>query len=114
MVQNRGKLIELFIGNISNAIVHSILEKAILNGEIADRYRKEQINSFDIAKRYREKINPIKTPLLVKDGDYIKDKVIRKVKGELLIRIKKGYENIDLANVETEAERVLKAINVIN
>lgn len=114
MVQNRGKLIELLIGNISNAIVHSILEKAIVNGEIADRYRKEQINSFDIAKKYREQINPIKTPLLVKDGDYIKDKVIRRVKGELLIRIKKGYGNIDLMTVEIEVERVLRVINVVN
>lgn len=29
MPQNRNKLIELFIGNIVNAIVHDILEKAI-------------------------------------------------------------------------------------
>src|SRR3989344_2276624 len=114
MVQNRGKLMELFIGNISNAIIHSILEKAIANRGIADWYRKEQINSFDIAKRYREKINPVKTSLSVKDGRYIKDKIIRRVKGELLIRIEKGYENIDLASVEVETERVLRTINVID
>ena len=29
MPQNRNQLIELFIGNITNAIVHRILEKAI-------------------------------------------------------------------------------------
>ena len=113
MVQNRGKLMELFIGNISNAIIHSILEKAIANRGIADWYRKEQINSFDIAKKYREKINPVKTPLVVKDGEYIKDKIIRGVKSELLKRIGKGYVNIDLANVEVETERVLRAVNVI-
>ena len=52
MVQNRNKLIELFIGNASNSIVHRILEKAIAkerNEEISDKYRKELITSFEIA-----------------------------------------------------------------
>jgi len=40
MSQNRNKLIILFIGNVSNVIVHEILEKAINNKEITDRYRK--------------------------------------------------------------------------
>ena len=61
MPQNRNQLIELFTGNITNAIVHRILEKAIDKQEIADKYRKELITSFEVAKKYREKINPIKT-----------------------------------------------------
>ena len=36
MSQNRNKLIILFIGNVSNAIVHEILEKAINNKENSD------------------------------------------------------------------------------
>ncbi|MEK6830761.1 MAG: hypothetical protein AABX77_01930 [Nanoarchaeota archaeon] len=58
MPQNRNKLIDLFIGNISNAIIHEILERAIDQEEIADRYRKELNNSLNKAKEYREKINP--------------------------------------------------------
>lgn len=67
MPQNKNKLIELFIGNISNAIVHNILEKAIDKEEIAEKYRKELITSFEVAKKYREKINPINTPLPIKE-----------------------------------------------
>ena len=29
MTQNRNKLIDLFIGNIANAVVHKILEQAV-------------------------------------------------------------------------------------
>ena len=70
MVQNRNKLIELFIGNASNSIVHRILEKAIAkerNEEISDKYRKELITSFEIARRYRKGINPVNLPLPKKD-----------------------------------------------
>ena len=61
MTQNRKKLIDLFIGNISNSIVHKILEKAIDNNEIINKYIKEQNISLEIAKKYRERINPTKT-----------------------------------------------------
>jgi len=50
MTQNRNKLIRLFISNLSNSIVHTILEQAINREEIADKYRKELNNSFDIKK----------------------------------------------------------------
>ena len=59
MVQNRNKLINLFIGNISNSIIHDILERAIKNEEISNRYEKELTTSFEIAKKYRNKINPL-------------------------------------------------------
>ena len=55
MTQNRNKLIDLFIGNISNSVVHEILEKAIDNEEISRRYEKELTTSLEIAKKYREK-----------------------------------------------------------
>ena len=72
MPQNRNQLIELFIGNITNAIVHRILERAIDKEEIADKYRKELITSFEVAKKYREEINPINSSLPDKDISYIK------------------------------------------
>lgn len=112
MPQNRNQLIEIFIGNITNAITHRILEKAIDKQEIADKYRKELINSFKIAKKYREKINPISSPLPDKDILYIKEKIIKRVKAELNLRINKGYENIDLNLVEQEVGKSLKETNI--
>ena len=59
MVQNRNKLMELFIGNISNAIVHEILGKAIDDDNIRNHYNIELKISVDKARSYREKINPV-------------------------------------------------------
>ena len=113
MSQNRNKLIILFIGNIANAIVHKILEKAINNKEITEKYRKETINSFDKAKEYREKINPKNTRLPDKDVQNVKSKVVNKVKAELKLRISKGYEGIDLSLVEELVDKYLKETSVI-
>ncbi len=112
MVQNRKKLIELFIGNISNYVVHRILENAIEKEEMADKYRKESITSFDIANKYREKINPIHSSFPEKNGLYMKDKIIKKVKAELQIRILKGYQNINLNMIEEEVNRILKDMGI--
>src|SRR3989338_7984609 len=94
MALNRKKFIDLFIGNASNAILHKILEKAVEDEIIRKYYDKEFLNSFQLAKKYREKINP-------KDGkipEYseIKGAILKKVNNELNIRISKGYKNIDL------------------
>jgi hypothetical protein len=114
MTQNRNKLIELFIGNISNSVVHIILEKAIEKekGYLADKYRKESVNSFELAKKYREKINPIISPLPEKDFLYIKNKIIVKVKAELRVRILKGYDNLNLDIVEQEVNKFLRDMNI--
>ena len=112
MDQNRSKLIELFIGNMSNVILHKILEKAITDIDIADRYNKEIKNSFEIAKQYREKINPLNISLPEKDINYIKNKIIRKVKAELQIRISKGYKNINLDIVEQIMNELLKETKI--
>ena len=37
---NRNKLIEAFISNLTNGVVHEILEKAIEKEEISERYIK--------------------------------------------------------------------------
>ena len=115
MAQNRKKLIVLLIGNLSNSIVHKILENAIKGEkrELADKYRRELMTSFQIAKRYREKINPINGPLSKKDILYIKDKTIKRVKSELQTRISKGYENITLSLVENEVDKALKDLHIL-
>ncbi|MEK6878090.1 MAG: hypothetical protein AABY22_00700 [Nanoarchaeota archaeon] len=113
MVQNRNKLIELFIGNISNAVIHEILEKAVIKEIVADKYRKELLTSFEIAKRYREKINPINRPLPGRDAVYIKEKIINKVKTELMTRVSRGYKNINIEVIEELVDKTLKNTEVI-
>lgn len=112
MTQNRNRLIDLFIGNISNFIVHSILEIAIDNKDIANKYNKELTNSLEIAKRYREKINPSEATLQARDINYIKDKILNKVKAELLLRISNGYTNIDINLIEPLIDKTLKEMKV--
>jgi len=113
MVQNRKKLIDLFIGNISNSIIHEILEKAIDDEEISNRYQKELTTSLEIAKKYREKINPLNSSLPDKDVEYLKIKIRSKVKSELVLRISKGYKDIDLDLVDVLIDRFLKSTKVI-
>ncbi|MEK6935362.1 MAG: hypothetical protein AABW67_01100 [Nanoarchaeota archaeon] len=113
MVQNRNKLVELFISNIANSIIHEILEKATFQDELIKKYDKELLNSLEIAKRYREKINPKTLPLPIKDINYIKHKIINKVKSELLLRISKGYTNINLNLIEQLTNKYLKETNIL-
>lgn len=111
---NRNKLIELFISNLSTAIVHQILELAIADRqEISEKYNKEVKNSWEIAKSYREKVNPLNKSLPGKDTEDIRMKVINRVKAELKLRIEKGYENINISLVEEFVDRALKELSVI-
>ncbi|MBT5022841.1 hypothetical protein HOK51_03935 [Candidatus Woesearchaeota archaeon] len=113
MTQNRNKLIELFIGNLANSVIHKILETAIDNTEISNKYEKELKNSFEIAKKYRDKINPLYVPFPDKDVEYIRIKLTNKVNSELLKRISRGYENIDLKLVKEFIDQYLKILVVI-
>ena len=113
MVQNRNKLIDLFIGNISNSITHKILEKAIDNKEIASKYERELNISWKIAKKYREKINPLNRALQSKDVVYIKAQIVNKVRAELLMRISKGYRGINLDFVKELVDKALRDMGVI-
>ena len=90
-----------------------ILEKATVKEELSNKYNKELLSSLDIARKYREKINPIKNLLPKKDASYIKNKIINKVKSELLMRISKGYENIDLDLVEELVNVFLKKMIIV-
>ena len=113
MSQNRNKLIELFVANLANAIVHQVLEKAIDNSEIANKYVKEFKTSWEIAQKYRVKINPANTPLPDKDLTEIKTKIAKKVNVELQVRISHGYENINLSLVEELVGKAFKDLKVI-
>ena len=106
MPQNRNKLIDLLIGNISNAAVHKILEEAVDEEVLRNHYDKELLNSLETAKRYREKINPVKGAIPEKDIKDIKNKVIKKVTNELQTRISKGYENINLDLIEATVTKI--------
>jgi len=112
MTQNRNKLIDLFIGNIANAVVHKILEQAVEEELLRKYYDKELLNSVEIARRYRAKINPINNILPEKDIEYIKSKVINKVNSELKLRIAKGYKNINLDLVVIIADKMLVDMKV--
>ncbi|MEK6946605.1 MAG: hypothetical protein AABX32_03275 [Nanoarchaeota archaeon] len=112
MTQNRNKIIDLFIGNIANAIVHKILEQAVDDEILRKYYDKELLNSVEIAGRYRKKINPINGPLPEKDIEHIKSKVIARVNSELKLRIEKGYKNINLSLAGDIANKILADMNV--
>jgi len=112
MPQNRNKLIELFISNLTNSIIHEILEKATKQDELIRHYNLELLNSLNIAKKYREKINP-STELPYKDIIYIRNKVINKVRNELRLRISKGYTNIHLDLIEPLIGKYLKETKVV-
>ena len=70
------------------------------------------INSYNIAKRYRDKINPINKSLPIKDISYIKFKLKNKVTAELVLRINKGYQNINLDLIDSKIEKIMKELNV--
>lgn len=113
-MQNRNKIIDLLVGNLSNAVTHAILEKAIfdMEKEIAVHYNKELKTSFDVARKYREKINPKLSFLPKKDSVKIKSQIMKNVKNELLLRISKGYKNINLNLIEKEVDSVLRLLKV--
>ena len=60
------------------------------------------------------KINPINRVLPDKDIDHIKNRIIRNVKAELLSRVSRGYENIDLSSVEEVIAGVLRDMKISN
>lgn len=107
-MQNKSKLVRIFIGNIANAVVHEILESAIDEENLRSHYGKEMRNSFLLAKRYREKLNPADKPL--PESVEIKEKIVKKATQELKLRIKKGYIGIDLESTDKIAEKFLKRL----
>ena len=110
---NKNRVVNLFVSNLANVIVHKVLEIAIDRPEIASVYTKEVKNSLQIAKNYREKINPLDKVLPIEYARDIRDKIITKVKAELNSRIRKGYTNISISLVETFVDASLKELGII-
>ena len=50
---------------------------------MSNKYLKEIKTSIESAQKYRSIINPIKAPLIIKDIDYIRNKLVRKVESDL-------------------------------
>ncbi len=111
MTQNRNKLIDLFIGNLSNSIVHKILE-ASSEGDLKKYYTKEFENSFALSIRYREQINPKETFFPDKDQKEIKERLIKRINSRILERIKLGYKNIELEKSEELVDNFLRKLKV--
>ncbi|MAF99432.1 MAG: hypothetical protein CMH61_02365 [Nanoarchaeota archaeon] len=112
MTQNRNKLIQLFIGNVVNVVVHRILERATQEEILRKRYDKESLVSFNVAQRYRNNIHPVQRELPEHDKAKIREEVIRRVKNELHIRISKEYKGINLQNLESTVDKVLQELLV--
>ena len=92
---HRNKLLELLAGNLANAVLHRLLEKAIDDDNISSKYVKEINNSWELSKRYRDKINPIDRPLPNEDIELLRKKIIQKVKAKAQVRMSHGYKNIN-------------------
>lgn len=114
MTQNRNKLLDLLIGNLANAVVHKVLEEAAEDELRKKYYDDELLNSVEIAKNYREKINPINKPLPERDAAEIRGRIISKAEAELKLRIAKGYENINLDSVEEVTEKILADLIIVS
>ncbi|MFH1071978.1 MAG: hypothetical protein V1743_00960 [Nanoarchaeota archaeon] len=112
MEQNKNKLIRLFVGNISTAIVHQLLEQAIAEDIHRKHYEKECLHSFSLAKAYRGRIHPYQSPLSEKDQAAVKRKIKRNVTKELQLRIAKGYKGLDLNSIEPAIEAALQKLRV--
>ncbi len=105
-------MLELFAGNLANAVLHRLLEKAIDDENISNKYIKEINNSWELSKRYREKINPIDRPLPSEDIELLKKKIIQKVQAEVQIRVSHGYKNLNANMIEISVEEALKELIV--
>ncbi len=110
MRQNRNKLMQLLVGNLVNIVVHKVLEATITENILRERYQREGLVSFEVAKRYREKINPADRELPEKDFEQIKEVVSKRARQELLLRISKGYAEIDLSLIDKVLDEILKEL----
>mgnify|MGYP001329330556 CR=1 FL=1 len=110
MSQNRNKLIQLLTGNLVNLVVHQVLEESAQEEMLRKHYDKESSVSFEVAKKYREKINPAQREFPERDLSKIREEVLKRSSNEPNLRISKGYEGIDLNLINPILERVLKEL----
>ncbi|HLD04353.1 MAG TPA: hypothetical protein VJG90_01410 [Candidatus Nanoarchaeia archaeon] len=89
-----------------------MLEIAVDNAEIASKYKKEIEASLKLAKKYREQINPTKSPLPEKQALGIRQKLLNRVEIRLSSRISQGYKNINLDQIEGYVDTALKELKI--
>lgn len=65
---------------------------------------------YEIAKRYREQINPMSRPFSKEDTEAIKEEIGRRVRNELQIRVSKGYKGIYFELIGPVTENLLKEL----
>jgi hypothetical protein len=106
------KAIDVLISLLSNIIVHKVLSSAVQEEILRDHYAKEMKASYDAALKYRSMINPRSTALSERDIGYIREKIIRKARNELNLRIAKGYANLHLDDLEKVVDDVLKEYKI--
>jgi hypothetical protein len=111
-MQNKKKIIQHLIGNLSNAIVHKILENAIKDLFISQKYEKEILNSFEVAKSYRSKLNPVDKGINKLEFEKIKKEVSARVRNEIELRRDKGYKNLEGINIEKEVLDFMMKLNL--
>ena len=102
----------MFIANISNAVVHQVLEKSIEEYYLRKKYNHEFINSLNVSKRYRDKINPANTKFAENDKEEIRKKIKNNTLNELKIRINKGYKEINIGLIDNVIDNILKELKV--
>ena len=86
---------------------------AVDDETIRSRYLKELTTSMKTALNYRNKINLVNSKLQDEDVNYIKDKIIKRVRSKLSNRINEGYKNINLGLIEIIADKYLKEAKII-
>lgn len=112
MSQNRNKLIQLLVSDLVNLVVHRVMEKSVKEEMFRKHYDKESMISFEVAKRYREKINPVQKEWPEKDIKEIKEEVLKRALNELELRISKGYRGIDLGLAGDVLDKILRELNI--
>lgn len=110
MTQNRNKVLSLMTGSLSNAIVHSILELSCDETALKEKYKKEASDSFQIALKFRNRINPLFR--LLPQRSLIEIRVARRVEAELNNRIKRGYVGVDMTLVRTQIEEYFRELRI--
>ena len=86
---------------------------AVDDETIRSRYLKELTTSMKTALNYRNKINPVNSKLQDEDVNYIKDKIIKRVRSKLSNRINEGYKNISLDLIEVTVDKYLKEVKIV-
>ena len=102
----------LLIGNLTNVVVHRVLEKSVKEEILRNHYDKESLVSLEVAKRYRDQINPIERALPDIDVKEIEEGIMKRARSELQLRISRGYQRIQLDTIKAILKQVLQELKI--